>query len=72
MRAALASLLALVALAAAGGAARSSEAAVATVRKGQRVQAQLRIVQPLFVYEEKGRPTKKDRRMLDRWNKGRA
>jgi ribosome-associated heat shock protein Hsp15 len=38
----------------------------------QRVQAQLRVVQPLFVYEEKGRPTKKDRRMLDRWNKGRA
>ena len=38
----------------------------------QRIQEQLRVVQPLFVYEEKGRPTKKDRRMLDRWNKGRA
>jgi len=29
-------------------------------------------VQPLFVYEEKGRPTKKDRRMIDRWDKGRS
>jgi ribosome-associated heat shock protein Hsp15 len=38
----------------------------------QRIQEQLRVVQPLFVYEKKGRPTKKDRRMLDRWNKGRA
>ena len=38
----------------------------------QRVQEQLRVVQPLFVYEEKGRPTKKDRRMIDRWDKGRA
>jgi ribosome-associated heat shock protein Hsp15 len=38
----------------------------------QRVQEQLRVVQPLFVYEEKGRPTKKDRRMIDRWDKGRS
>ena len=37
-----------------------------------RVQEQLRVVQPLFVYEEKGRPTKKDRRMIDRWDKGRS
>ena len=37
----------------------------------QRLQEQLRVVQPLFVYEEKGRPTKKDRRMIDRWDEGR-
>ena len=36
----------------------------------QRLQEQLRTVQPLFVYEEKGRPTKKDRRKIDRWNEG--
>jgi ribosome-associated heat shock protein Hsp15 len=35
-----------------------------------RLQEQLRTVQPLFVYEEKGRPTKKDRRKIDRWNEG--
>jgi ribosome-associated heat shock protein Hsp15 len=33
----------------------------------ERLQERLRIAQPLFVYEEKGRPTKKDRRMIDRW-----
>ncbi len=33
----------------------------------ERLQERLRTVQPLFVYEEKGRPTKKDRRMIDRW-----
>jgi ribosome-associated heat shock protein Hsp15 len=38
----------------------------------QRLQEQLRVVQPLFVYEEKGRPTKKDRRMIDRWDEGRS
>jgi ribosome-associated heat shock protein Hsp15 len=38
----------------------------------QRLQEQLRVAQPLFVYEEKGRPTKKDRRMIDRWDKGRS
>ena len=37
----------------------------------QRLQEQLRVAQPLFVYEEKGRPTKKDRRMIDRWDKER-
>jgi len=36
-----------------------------------RLQEQLRVVQPLFVYEEKGRPTKKDRRMIDQWEQGR-
>lgn len=36
-----------------------------------RLQERLRIVQPLFVYEEKGRPTKKDRRMIDKWEGGR-
>ena len=34
----------------------------------ERLQERLRTVQPLFVYEEKGRPTKKDRREIDRWN----
>jgi ribosome-associated heat shock protein Hsp15 len=38
----------------------------------QRLQEQLRVVQPLFVYEDKGRPTKKDRRMIDRWEKGKS
>ena len=33
----------------------------------ERLQERLRIAQPLFVYEEKGRPTKKDRRMIDKW-----
>jgi ribosome-associated heat shock protein Hsp15 len=37
----------------------------------ERLQERLRIVQPLFVYEEKGRPTKKDRRTIDRWEEGR-
>jgi ribosome-associated heat shock protein Hsp15 len=32
-----------------------------------RLQERLRIAQPLFLYEEKGRPTKKDRRMIDKW-----
>ena len=32
-----------------------------------RLQERLRIAQPLFFYEEKGRPTKKDRRMIDKW-----
>jgi len=36
-----------------------------------RLQEQLRVVQPLFVYEEKGRPTKKDRRTIDQWERGR-
>jgi ribosome-associated heat shock protein Hsp15 len=36
-----------------------------------RLQEQLRIAQPLFVYEEKGRPTKKDRREIDRWERRR-
>ncbi|HEU5169843.1 MAG TPA: RNA-binding S4 domain-containing protein [Gemmatimonadales bacterium] len=32
----------------------------------ERVAERLRYAQPLFVYEEKGRPTKKDRRAIDR------
>ncbi len=36
-----------------------------------RMQERLRIVRPLFVYQEKGRPTKKDRREIDRWEDGR-
>ena len=37
----------------------------------ERLQEQLRLAQPLFVYEEKGRPTKKQRRMIDRLDEGR-
>jgi hypothetical protein len=37
----------------------------------ERRAAGLRVTQPLFVYEEKGRPTKKDRRMIDRWERER-
>lgn len=37
----------------------------------ERLAERLRVAQPLFVYEEKGRPTKKDRRMIDRWERGR-
>ena len=37
----------------------------------ERLADRLRVTQPLFVYEEKGRPTKKDRRMIDRWERGR-
>jgi ribosome-associated heat shock protein Hsp15 len=33
----------------------------------ERLRERLRIAQPLFLYEEKGRPTKKDRRMIDKW-----
>jgi ribosome-associated heat shock protein Hsp15 len=35
----------------------------------ERLRERLRIAQPLFLYEEKGRPTKKDRRMIDKWEK---
>jgi ribosome-associated heat shock protein Hsp15 len=34
----------------------------------ERLQEQLRVTQPLFLYQEKGRPTKKDRREIDRWH----
>ncbi len=37
----------------------------------ERLHERLRLAQPLFVYEEKGRPTKKQRRMIDKWEKGR-
>lgn len=37
----------------------------------ERLAERLRITQPVFVYEEKGRPTKKDRRMIDRWERER-
>jgi ribosome-associated heat shock protein Hsp15 len=36
-----------------------------------RLQEQLRMAQPLFVYEEKGRPTKRDRREIDKWERRR-
>jgi ribosome-associated heat shock protein Hsp15 len=36
-----------------------------------RLAERLRVAQPLFVYEEKGRPTKKDRRLIDRWERNR-
>lgn len=37
----------------------------------ERLQDQLHLVQPLFVYEEKGRPTKKDRRKIEGWKERR-
>ncbi|MGH7630074.1 MAG: RNA-binding S4 domain-containing protein [Gemmatimonadales bacterium] len=33
----------------------------------ERLRERLRTAQPLFGYQEKGRPTKKDRRQIDRW-----
>ena len=37
----------------------------------ERLQERLRVAQPLFVYEEKGRPTKRDRRRIDEWERRR-
>ena len=44
------------------------EETAASRAERERLQEQLRLAQPLFVYQEKGRPTKKDRREIDRWD----
>jgi ribosome-associated heat shock protein Hsp15 len=54
----------------ASAAQRLYEETAASVAERERVRAQLRVVQPLFAYEDKGRPTKRDRRMIDRWENG--
>ena|SRR5688572_10031334 len=47
---------------------RLYEESAASRAERERLREQLRVAQPLFVYQEKGRPTKKDRREIDRWH----
>jgi ribosome-associated heat shock protein Hsp15 len=54
----------------ASAAHRLYEETAESLAERERLREQLRVVQPLFVYGEKGRPTKKHRRMLDRWEDG--